>query len=166
MGFGEGLDDRPVNAQRETKSISNETTFDRDIDDKAELTRVLVAHCERVAARLRNGGLSAGGVTLKLRLPDFSLRTRSRIGLRAAQLTPRLFAAEQALLDARPGGTAYRLPGLAATDLSPSADADDLIDGYGRREKLREAAIASLRDKFGAAAVQRGLAFRPSSRKP
>jgi nucleotidyltransferase/DNA polymerase involved in DNA repair len=35
MGFGEGLDDRPVNAQRETKSISNETTFDRDIDDKA-----------------------------------------------------------------------------------------------------------------------------------
>ena len=165
MGFGEGLDDRPVNAQRETKSISSETTFDRDIDDKAELTRVLVAHCERVAARLRNGGLSAGGVTLKLRLPDFSLRTRSRVGLRATQLTPRLFAAGQALLDAQPGDTAYRLP-VAATDLSPSADADDLIDSYGRREKLREAAIASLRDKFGAAAVQRGLAFRPSSRKP
>jgi DNA polymerase IV len=105
-------------------------------------------------------------VTLKLRLPDFSLRTRSRVGLRATQLTPRLFAAGQALLDAQPGDTAYRPPGLAATDLSPSADADDLIDGYGGREKLREAAIASLRDKFGAAAVQRGLAFRPSSRKP
>ena len=89
-------------AERETKSISSETTFDRDISDKAELTRILLVHCDRVAARLRKEGLSACGVTLKLRLPDFSLRTRSRAGMKATQLAPRLFEAARPLLDAQP----------------------------------------------------------------
>ena len=70
------------------------------------------------------------------------------------------------MLDAQPDGTAYRLLGIAATELAPAerADEDDLIGGDGGREKFREAAIASLRDKFGSAAVQRGLAFRPGPR--
>ena len=165
--LAQGLDDRPVRPERETKSISSETTFDRDIGDKAELTRVLLGHCDRVAARLGGAGLSARGVTLKLRLPDFSLRTRSRVGLRPTQLTPRLFAAARAMLDAQLEGAAYRLLGVAATELAPaeSADEDDLIDGDGGREKSREAAIASLRDRFGPAAVQRGLVFQPRPRK-
>ena len=164
--LAQGRDDRPVVAERETKSISSETTFDCDISDKAELTRILLVHCDRVAARLRKEGLSACGVTLKLRLPDFSLRTRSRAGLKATQLAPRLFQAARPLLDAQPAGTAYRLLGIAATNLAPAerADEEDLIGGDGGREKVREAAIASLRDRFGSAAVQRGLAFRPGSR--
>jgi DNA polymerase IV len=164
--LAQGRDDRPVVAERETKSISSETTFDSDISDKAELTRILLVHCDRLAARLRKEGLSACGVTLKLRLPDFSLRTRSHAGMKATQLAPRLFQAVRALLDAQPDGTAYRLLGIAATELAPAerADEEDLIGGDGGREKFREAAIASLRDRFGSAAVQRGLAFRPGSR--
>jgi DNA polymerase IV len=159
-----GRDDRRIAPDREPKSISSETTFDRDISDKAELTRVLLAHCDRVAARLRKEGLSACGVTLKLRLPDFSLRTRSRAGIKATQLAPRLFDAARPLLDAQPNGMAYRLLGIAATELAPAegADEDDLVGGD--REKTREAAIASLRDRFGPAAVQRGLAFKPDPR--
>ena len=76
--LAQGRDDRAVHAERETKSVSRETTFDRDISDKAELTRILLAQCDRVATRLRKEGLAACGVTLKLRLADFSLRTRSR----------------------------------------------------------------------------------------
>ena len=106
-----------MNAERETKSVSSETTFDSDISDKAELVSVLLRHCDRVAARLRREGLSARGVTLKLRLPDFSLRTRSRGGLKATQLAPRLFAAALPLLEAQPDGAAYRLLGVAATEL-------------------------------------------------
>ncbi|RBP00972.1 DNA polymerase-4 [Roseiarcus fermentans] len=162
-----GIDDRRVSATRETKSISSETTFDVDVGDREELTRVLLRHCDRVAARLGKAGLSAGGVTLKLRLGDFSLRTRSRTGLRPTQLAPRLFAAARTLLDAQPEGVAYRLIGVAATDLVPAGTADDadLIDGDGRREKSREAAIAALREKFGAAAVERGLAFTGRPRR-
>ena len=84
--LAQGRDDRPVVAEREAKSISSETTFDSDISDKAELTRILLVHCDRLAGRLRKEGLSARGVTLKLRLPDFSLRTRSRAGMKATQL--------------------------------------------------------------------------------
>jgi len=162
--LAQGRDDRRVVVEREAKSISSETTFDRDIGDKAELTRILLVHCDRVAARLRKEGLAASGVTLKLRLPDFSLRTRGRGCVKPTQLAPRLFEAARPLLDAQPDGMAYRLLGLAATELAPAAAADeeDLIEGY--REKDREAAIASLRDKFGPAAVQRGLAFRPGPR--
>ena len=164
--LAQGRDDRPVKAERETKSISSESTFDRDINDRAELTRILLAHCDRVAARLRKEGLSARGVTLKLRLPDFSLRTRSRVGVKATQLAPRLFEAARPLLNAEPDGAAYRLLGIAATELAPAqgADEDDLIAGDGGREKSREAAIAALRDKFGPAAVQRGLTFQPGAR--
>ena len=161
--LAQGIDDRRVSPDREMKTISSETTFDVDVSDPEELTRVLLGHCDRVAARLRKAGLAAGGVTLKLRLPDFSLRTRSRAGLRPTQLAPRLFAAARALMEAQPEGTAYRLIGVAATDLGPASAADDadLLDDVSGREKMREAAIATLRDRFGAGAVERGLAFRP-----
>jgi DNA polymerase IV len=164
--LAQGRDDRPVVVDRDPKSISSETTFDCDINDRAELTRILLVHCDRVAARLRKEGLSACGVTLKLRLPDFSLRTRSRAGIKATQLAPRLFDAARLLLDAQPDGMAYRLLGIAATELAPASGADegDLVGGDSDRDKDREAAIASLRDKFGPAAVQRGLAFRPGPR--
>ena len=160
--LAQGIDERRVSPDRETKSISSETTFDVDVGDREELTRVLLGHCDRVAGRLRRAGLTASGVTLKLRLPDFSLRTRSRAGLRPTQLTPRLFAAARTLLEAQPEGAVYRLIGVAATDLRPaSADDDaDLLNDDSGREKLREEAIASLRDKFGAGAVERGIAFR------
>jgi DNA polymerase-4 len=163
--LAQGRDDRAVHAERETKSVSSETTFDRDISDKAELTRILLAQCDRVATRLRREALAACGVTLKLRLADFSLRTRSRSGIRATQLAPRLFAAARPLLDAQPDGVAYRLLGIAATELASAegADADDMFAGESEREKFREAAIANLRDRFGPAAVQRGLTFRPGS---
>ena len=164
--LAQGRDDRPVVPDREPKSISSETTFDDDINDKAELARILLIHCDRVAARLRKEGLSARGVTLKLRLPDFSLRTRSHTGIKATQLAPRLFEAARPLLDDQPDGMAYRLLGIGVTELAParSADEDDLVGNDGNRERFREAAIASLRDRFGPAAVQRGLAFRPGPR--
>ncbi len=165
--LAQGIDGRRVTPDRETKSISSETTFDFDVSDREELTRVLLAHCDRVAGRLRKAGLAAGGVTLKLRLPDFSLRSRSRSGLPQTQLAPRLFAAARALLEAQPDGTAYRLIGVAAADLGPADEADetDLIDRNAGREKSREAAIAALREKFGAASVERGLAFRGGKSK-
>jgi DNA polymerase-4 len=161
--LAQGRDDRSVSPERETKSVSSETTFDRDIADKAELTRILLAQCDRVATRLRKEGIAAAGVTLKLRLADFTLRTRSRSGIRATQLAPRLFAAARPLLEAQPDGVAYRLLGIAATELGPAtcADEDDMFVRDSGREKFREAAIAALRDRFGPTAVQRGLTFRP-----
>ena len=166
--LAQGIDARRVTPDREAKSVSSETTFEIDVVDRDELTRTLLSHCDRVAARLRKSGLAAGAVTLKLRTPDFHLHSRSRSGLDSTQMAPRLFAVARALLEAEPVGQAYRLIGVAAGDLAPAAEADgaDLLEGDRSREKAREAAIATLRDRFGAAAVQRGLSYRPGGGRP
>ena len=152
-----GIDERRVSPERETKSISAETTFDVDIADKAELERVLLRLCERVALRLKREGLAARSVTLKLRLPDFKLRTRARSGAAPTQLASRLFAAARDLLAREADGAAFRLIGVAAADFAPAEEADrgDLIDKDVGKEKAREQAIDALREKFGASAVVR-----------
>jgi DNA polymerase IV len=157
-----GIDERKVSPDREAKSISAETTFLDDVEDPAELEAVLLGLSEKVARRLGAAGLAAGGVTLKLRLPDFKLRTRAR-ALPPTQLAPRLFEAARALLAEQPKGQSYRLIGVGTSDLRPGAQADaaDLVEGDRTREKAREKAIEQLREKFGRKAVVRGLAFRP-----
>jgi DNA polymerase-4 len=70
-------DDRPVTANRESKSISVEDTFERDVIDRAALLEVLDRMAARVAARLRETGLSGRTVTIKVRHPDFTTISRS-----------------------------------------------------------------------------------------
>ncbi len=159
-----GIDARKVSSERESKSVSAETTFAEDIGDRAELEAVLLGLCEKLARRLKQGELSTGGLTLKLRLPDFKLRTRART-LPPTQLAPRLFEAARALLAAQPSGERYRLIGVGTTDLRPGAEADaaDLVEGDRAKEKAREKAIDALREKFGPGSVVRGLAFMKKS---
>jgi DNA polymerase-4 len=156
-----GIDDRRVSPERETKSISAETTFENDISDKAELERVLLALCERVALRLKRHELAAKSVTLKLRLPDFKLRTRTRSSPAPTQLATRLFSVARELLAREANGASFRLIGVSTADFAAAEEADigDLIDGTAGREKAREQAIDALRERFGADAVIRGLTF-------
>ena len=70
-------DPRPVSAERESKSVSVEDTFDRDIADPALLTALVGRMSTRVAARLGRAGLSGRTITLKIRLHDFTTLSRS-----------------------------------------------------------------------------------------
>jgi len=65
-------DDRPVVADREAKSVSQEETFARDLTDLAVLGREIDAMAGRVAGRLRSSSWSGRTVTLKLRRYDFT----------------------------------------------------------------------------------------------
>ncbi len=71
-------DDRGVEPERETKSISMEDTFEHDLSDPAVLAAIAEQHAAKVTARLVKAGLFARTVTLKVRWPDFSSVTRSR----------------------------------------------------------------------------------------
>jgi DNA polymerase-4 len=73
-----GRDDRPVVAERETKSISVEDTFETDLVDQATLLSIVDRDARSVAARLRAANLFARTVTIKVRLHDFSTHTRAR----------------------------------------------------------------------------------------
>ncbi len=75
-----GRDERPVVTWREPKSISRETTFERDLhprEDRALLTPILTRLCEQLAADLLRKGYAGRSVGVKLRYDDFHIVTRS-----------------------------------------------------------------------------------------
>ncbi len=75
----QGHDERPVVTEREPKSVSRETTFERDLDperDREALSRTLLALCERVGSDLERKGYAGKTVGVKVRYADF--RTISR----------------------------------------------------------------------------------------
>jgi DNA polymerase-4 len=156
-----GIDLRPVRAERETKSVSAETTFDTDIASFTALERRLWSLSERVSARLKARGLAGRTVTLKLKTADFRLRTRAR-GLGApTELAAKIFAAGRELLRREADGTRFRLIGIGLSDLSEMGNVDqsDLIDVSGKRVAAAERAVDRVREKFGRASIVKGLVF-------
>jgi DNA polymerase-4 len=74
-----GRDDRPVVTRSEPKSVSRETTFERDLhvrQDRQLLTEALTRLCERVADDLKRKGYEGKTIGIKLRFQDFSTVTR------------------------------------------------------------------------------------------
>jgi DNA polymerase-4 len=154
-----GIDSRPVSPDRETKSVSAETTFNEDIRDLDQLSAILWNLCEKVARRLKAAELSATGVTLKLKTADFRLLTRSRAGHEPTQLARRLFLPARELLAAEvTGRVSFRLIGIGTSGLASAAAADrgDLLDTELRRDVATEDALDRIRAKFGNASVVRG----------
>ena len=157
-----GEDARLVDPARETKSISAETTFDTDLVRPTDLQAHLWRLSEKLARRLKENELSAGGVVLKLKTTDFATRTRAARLPVPTVLPDRLFEAASTLLSREANGTAFRLIGIGANPLLPLAEADhgDLADTETPRRAAAQAAIDALRQRFGEAAIGRGRAWR------
>lgn len=74
-----GRDDRPLATHSEPVSVSNETTFDRDLHavrDRAQLGAIFTGLCERLAADLTRKGVLGQTIGIKLRFDDFKTATR------------------------------------------------------------------------------------------
>jgi len=159
-----GIDARKVSADRETKSVSSETTFDRDIADFRALERILWAQTEEVSARLKDKALAGATVTLKLKTADFRIRTRAHSFASPTQLAGKIFAAARGLLEREADGTKYRLLGVGLSALTTAEHADP-ADFVGGRAADAEHAVDRVRARFGDDAVVRGLAYeRPEKR--
>ena len=100
-------------------------------------------------------------MNLKLKTADFRIRTRARALGEPTQLAARIFEAARELLGREVDGTRFRLIGIGVSDIveADKADPGDLLDQAGRRKALAERAVDRVREKFGRAAVVRGLAF-------
>jgi DNA polymerase-4 len=153
-----GIDERRVDPDRETKSVSAETTFERDIGDFRPLEQHLWHLCEKVSSRLKAQGLAGATVTLKLKSADFKIRTRARSVGSPTQLAARIFAAGRDLLKNEIGATRFRLIGIGVSALDETGG-DDLADLIDRRTAKAEHAVDALRSKFGRDAVVKGLAM-------
>lgn len=153
-----GIDDRKVVAERNAKTISNETTFNDDIRDFATLEKILWRLSEKVSSRLKSGELAGSTITLKLKTADFRQRTRSQSIHAPTQLASKIFTIAREMLAKEIDGTAFRLIGTGVSALAPGSQAGD-TDMIDRRSAHAERAMDDLRKKFGAAAVIRGIAY-------
>jgi DNA polymerase-4 len=155
-----GEDVRDVVPDREAKSISTESTFAEDIGDRATLRDWLLDQVEQVAARLRQVGIQAGTIQLKLRSSDFRTRVRS-VSLRdATDSTQSLWQEAQSLLER--SLTAEILPlrllGFGVTNLArEGAIQGDLFEHAERtRQGALDQTIDQIRRQLGSTAIQRG----------
>ncbi|MEX0853471.1 MAG: DNA polymerase IV [Bauldia sp.] len=154
-------DPRGVEPRGEAKSVSAETTFETDIADPRRLKPILRLLAEKVSRRLKQAGLAATTVTLKLKTADFRTRTRRCQLADPTRLADRIFTAGAGLLVGEADGTRFRLIGIGLSDFAdPSlADPDDLVDAGARKRAAAETAIDAIRGKYGDKAVELGMVF-------
>ena len=134
--LAQGRDHEPVVADRESKSASHETTFERDTADPAFLEQVLRGFLRSLAHDLRQEGLAAEGCTVKLKDTKFAITTRQRRFPHPLNYDPDMWPTIRlALHELMKSGSEYRLAGLALSSLIPAPP--NLYDQ--RRSKAIEA---------------------------
>jgi DNA polymerase IV len=154
-----GIDTRKVTPERETKSVSAETTLDQDIAAFALLEPILWRMAEKVSRRLKKQELAGRSLHLKLKTSDFRILSRSRQFSEPTQLAGRLFAASREMLLAACNGPSYRLIGIGVSDFSTPdmADHGDLADTATPRMAAMENAVDRLRARFGDGTILKGV---------
>ena len=159
--FSRGQDERRIDPDAPTKSISAETTFESDLSDLETLARELWPLCETVARRLKRSGLAGRTVTLKLKTREFRLQTRRQRLSDPTQLAERIFQAAHGLLGRECDGRKFRLIGVGVIDMTEGAEADppNLLEPERARRASVERAMDQVRDKLGPEAIVKGRGF-------
>lgn len=154
-----GVDDRPVEPDREMKSIGHEETFATDRHTHAELLRELVRLADAVAARLRAHAGAARTLTLKVRFVGFETITRSITVAGGVATAHAIVAAVEPLLEAIDPSPGVRLLGVSASNFSSGSrqlSLDDLLDeGIDDEHQwlLAEETVDAIRKRFGATSI-------------
>ncbi|KUO00978.1 DNA polymerase IV [Streptomyces resistomycificus] len=127
-------DERPVVAERETKSVSVEDTYDVDIHDRVRVGLEVQRLADRCVRRLRGAGLSGRTIVLKVRRYDFSTLTRSET-LRGPTDDPGVVREAAArLLDSVDTTGGVRLLGVGVSGLADYTQEDLFAQAAGERE--------------------------------
>ena len=116
-----GIDDRPVAARTDVRSVSAESTFDLDVSDLATIDAAVTAMATSAHRRLVAGDHAARTVTVKVRGADFALVSRSESLPAATTDLPTLIGMARRLVRAALPPTAVRLIGVAYTGLGGQA---------------------------------------------
>jgi DNA polymerase-4 len=170
-GKSHGLDaggwfDGEIGEHEDPKSISHEHTFGVDTADQEAIESMLARLSEMVGRRLREHGLFARTIQLKLRYSDFSTYTRAHTLDHATQLDIELLEEVRSLFRQAWNRGAVRLVGVHAGSLERDQGQLNLLDG-GRTERWRKALTAAdrMRDKFGESSVSMGAGMKARFRE-
>ncbi|MET9610939.1 DNA polymerase IV [Streptomyces sp. NPDC006512] len=146
-----GLDDRPVVAERDAKSVSVEDTFDVDLHDRVRIRYEVQRLADRCVGRLRASGHSGRTIVLKVRRYDFSTLTRSET-LRGPTDDPGVVREAAArLLEGVDTTGGVRLLGVGVTGLADYTQ-EDLFAQVLAAEAEAEGVAATVGDTGGAVA--------------
>ncbi len=162
-----GWFDTEVGAESAPKSISHEHTYNEDTNDFQVLESTLARLSEMVGRRLRENGLHARTLQLKLRYSDFSTITRAHSLERPTQLDTEIFDQIRALfLKNWKAGARIRLLGVQSSSFEEVTTQLDLLD-EGRHERWQQATAAAdrLRDKYGDSAVSLATGLKGAFRE-
>lgn len=122
--LAQGIDDRPVHRGGLPRSVSHEQTFETDLSGAERVRGEAVRLADAVASRLRANGLSGRTVTVKVKHPDFSLRTRARTLPEPIQTGHALAHVAQQLIGTLDLHSGIRLLGVAVSSLEETASAE------------------------------------------
>ena len=151
-----GIDERPVVGDSDAKSIGHEQTFERDVTDREAVLAVMLDQAEQVGARLRRHGLTARGLSLKIRFGDFQTIGRSSTFPRPTDATAELWNAAKALFEQWPFQP-VRLIGVTAEKLEQGPGQLDLfVDSDREKQRKLDAVADRINQRFGKRSIRRG----------
>lgn len=171
-------DDRPVDTNQQTKSISHEETFATDRLDSAALATDIVRLSDAVGGRLRKSELVCRTIAIKVRFGDFRTITRSKTVDPPTDSGAYIGRVAQELMDQIDVSAGIRLLGVSATGLGAETfrqlTLDDLADEPNGDWRQAEAAVDEIRRRFGSDAIGpaalvepgEGLRTRSGNEKP
>jgi len=153
-----GIDDRKVELPGAAKSISRETTFDKDTKDRSLLKATLRYLGERVGADLRRQGKQTRCIVLKLRYADFTTITRSHTLPQTIDSDQTIFDTGTKLLNRELSlqKQPVRLIGIGVSNLVESGRQLAMLDSSAQRLEQLNKAIDRIRHKYGFTAIQTG----------
>ena len=158
--YARGIDDSPISTEHEAKSLSQETTFTRDVRDPEVLRKTLRQLSEQVGRGLRKAGLKGRTVKLKLRWQDFTTLTRQVTLAAPCDLDDEIYQAALGLFEGvwKPGGL-VRLLGVGVSHFeAPPARQLSLWDMATSPEKQRlQQALDELQERYGRSKIRRGM---------
>lgn len=160
-----GHDPRPVTPSRTEKSIGAEETFSVDTADDELLHRELLRLSHRTAGRLRNSGLLARTIALKLRFADFSTITRSRTVQSPVDSAQLIYGVALQLLESVDRPLTVRLVGVRAEGLEEAARTSRQLSIDRRDDNWRaaEQALDEVTRKFGSKSVLPARLLEPGA---
>ncbi len=160
-----GQDDRPVEPDREARSISEERTYGTDLTDPEEIDRALLARSEGVARELRRERLAGRTVRIKVRTGDFTTWTRAKTLSTSTDLAEMIVQAARELFRERIrlGRKGVRLlgVGVAGIEAAGLGQARLFLDEGEERARRAARAADTVRDRLGEDAITRARLLRP-----
>lgn len=152
-----GIDNRPIVTEYETKSVSQETTFNVDIQDQKTLEKTLREQARDVARQLRKNDLAGKTVKIKIRWPDFTTLTRQVTLPTSTDNEDEIYRTAVKLMNTvRKPNQAVRLIGVGVSGIGAPVRQLSLWEvGSEKSRKLQEV-VDQLQEKYGKSVIRKG----------